>query len=36
MMDPIPHDSKKEIFTPVIPNPLAIEHSKFYTVEIAF
>ena len=29
MIDPNPHDSKKEIFSPVIPNPLAMEHSKF-------
>ena len=28
MVDPIPLDSKKEIFSPVIPNPLAMEHSK--------
>ena len=27
-MDPIPHDDKKEVFTPVISNPLA-EHCKF-------
>ena len=30
MVDPIPHDNKKEIFTPVIHNPLALEHSKVY------
>ena len=37
MNDPIPQDDKKEVFSPIISNPLAdLQHSKINIVGVAF